>query len=322
MRILIVDDSEEGRDIAEAMLLSAGYQDISTASSAEEAYDFLALDGPATTEPSPVDLVLLDILMPEIDGIEACARIRNVARYADVPIVMVTSLADMDSLGSAFVAGATDYITKPLNRVELLARVRSALKLKSELDRRQARERQLLEFVSTWGDRRASHWIDDATGLLVGEVAEAYLMAADNFPSNDDSSVIALAVDRLDAYRSTQGEAVAASIMSRVASAVRATAANVGVIAAAYRSGVIVLIAPELRSKAAQDLGEALRASVSGLAIGNGESIAADHVTASVAVVTGRVNGWIDRAHLLTRAILAVPRISAAGADRVVAVSA
>jgi hypothetical protein len=61
------------------------------------------------------------------------------------------------------------YITKPLKQIELLARVRSAIKLKSELDRRQARERDLLQFMSTWGDRRTNHWIDEATGLFVGE---------------------------------------------------------------------------------------------------------------------------------------------------------
>lgn len=317
MRILVVDDSEDGRDIAEAMLLAAGYADVSTVGSAAEAYRFLAVGEAATQEPAPVDLVLLDIVMPEIDGIEACARIRNEPRCCDTPVIMVTSLADMDSLGNAFVAGATDYITKPLNRVELLARVRSALKLKSELDRRQARERELLQFMSTWGDRRASHWIDDNTGLFVGEVAEAYLIAAANSPADGDTSVIALAIDRLDAYRS-QGDAVAAGIVARVARAVRATAATVGVVAAAYRDGVIVLVVPELRSKPAMELGEALRASVSRLGIANSESIAANHVTASVAVVTGRVNRWIDRVHLLTRAISAVPRVAAAGGNRVV----
>ncbi|MDQ1686741.1 MAG: phosphoserine phosphatase RsbU/P, partial [Frankiaceae bacterium] len=68
MRILVVDDSEDGRDIAEAMLLSAGYTDVSTVGSASEAYRFLTIGAPATDEPCPVDLVLLDILMPEIDG--------------------------------------------------------------------------------------------------------------------------------------------------------------------------------------------------------------------------------------------------------------
>jgi len=317
MHILIVDDSEDGRDIAEAMLLDAGYENIITAGSGADAYRLLGIGELAAHEPVAVDLVLLDIVMPKIDGIEACASIRNDPRHCDVPIIMVTALSDMDSLANAFVAGATDYITKPLNRVELLARVRSALKLKSELDRRQARERELTQFMTKWGDRRASHWIDQNTGLFLGEVAEAYLTSAANLSFDGDTSVIALAIDRLESYRSTLGDVMAASIVAKVARAVRATAATVGVVAAAYRDGTIVLVVPELQAKPALDLAETLRAAISRLAISNPESIGADHVTASVAVATGRVKRWIDRVHLLTRAMSAVPRAAAAGGNRV-----
>ena len=316
MRILVIDDSEDGRDIAEAMLVAAGYEHVSTAGSAADAYHLLGIGEPAT-QPSAVDLMLLDIVMPEIDGIEACARIRRDHRYSSVPIIMVTSLGDTDSLANAFVAGATDYITKPLNRVELLARVRSALKLKAELDRREARELELMQLASRSGDRRASNWIDGVTGLFTGEMAEAYLVADANFPAGSDTSVIALAIDRLDAYRATKGNA-GAGIMVRVADAVRATVAAVGVVAAIYRDGVIVLVLPEQSRMPALKLGEALRAAVSGLKIANPESIAANHVTASVAVVSGRVKGGTDRIHLLTRAISALSKVTAAGGDRVV----
>ena len=106
--------------------MSAGYTDIVTAASGWEALKILDV-GRTTDEEPPVDVVLLDIVMPEMDGVEVCARIRNDPRYADLPIIMVTSLDDMNSLANAFVAGATDYVTKPVNRVELVARVRAAL---------------------------------------------------------------------------------------------------------------------------------------------------------------------------------------------------
>src|ERR1700689_2910823 len=136
MRILVVDDQEDSRDLTEGALLSAGYADIVTAASGWEMLKILDV-GRTTSEASQFDVVLLDIVMPEMDGVEACARARNDARYADLPIIMVTSLDDMNSLSNAFVAGATDYVTKPVNRVELVARVRASLKLKQELDRRQ-----------------------------------------------------------------------------------------------------------------------------------------------------------------------------------------
>jgi phosphoserine phosphatase RsbU/P len=318
MRILIIDDSDDSRDIAEAMLVAAGYGIINTVGSAAEAFRFLGIGERETQQPSDVDLILLDVMMPEIDGIEACARIRSQRHYSNVPIIMVTSLADADSLANAFVAGATDYITKPINRVELLARVRSALKLKAELDRREAREHELLQVMSGSGNRRAVHWIDEATGLFTAHVAEAYLAADADFVLNADTSIIALAIDRIDACRATQGEAMAAAIVAKVARAIRATAATVGVIAAAYRGGVIVLIAPDMESGPALRLGEALRASVSALRIANSEAIAANYVTASVAVVTGRARRNSERLHLLTRAISAASQIAAAGGNRVV----
>ncbi len=195
MRILIVDDSEDSRDLTEGALLSAGYTDIVTASSGWEAMKILDI-GHATEEKPTIDVALLDIVMPEMDGVEACARIRNDSRYGDLPIIMVTSLDDMNSLSNAFVAGATDYVTKPVNRVELIARVRAALKLKQELDRRQARELELLSFLSNWGDRRAGLWVDETTGLFVGEAAEAYLSTACGCGSGEEISIVALMLDR------------------------------------------------------------------------------------------------------------------------------
>jgi PleD family two-component response regulator len=319
MRILIIDDSEDGRDIAEAMLAAAGYGIVSGVESAAEAYRFLGVGEPGTQQQPPaVDLILCDVMMPGIDGIEACARIRSERRYSSVPIIMVTSLADAESLANAFVAGATDYITKPVSRIELLARVRSALKLKAELDRREAREHELLQVMTASGNRRVVHWIDEATGLFTGHVAEAYLAADADFAPDGDTSIIALAIDRIDACRATQGDATAATIVARIARAVRATAATVGVIAATYRGGVIVLIAPEMNSETALRLGEALRASVSALRIANPESIAANHVTASIAVMTGRARNSRERLHLLTRAIAAASKIAATGGNRVV----
>jgi len=318
MRILVVDDQEDARDLTEGALLSAGYADIVTAASGWETLKILDVGRTGDLE-TPVDVVLLDIVMPEMDGVEACARIRNDERYADLPIIMVTSLDDVNSLANAFVAGATDYITKPVNRVELAARVRAALRLKQELDRRQARERELLSFLSSWGDRRASMLIDEATGLFVGEAAEAYLTGARGADNEEVVSILAVSLDRLDAYRAANGEQAARSVLADVARAVRRIAATVGLVAAAYRNGIIILVAPELEAMSARQLGETLRATVSKLRVPNSESVVSDYVTASVAAITGRAKRDIDRVKLLTQAIAKVQDASGAGGDRVLA---
>jgi phosphoserine phosphatase RsbU/P len=320
MHILVVDDSEDSRDLTEGALLSAGYANIVTVTSGWEALKVLDV-GRITDEDPSVDVVLLDIVMPEMDGVEACARIRNDPRYADVPIIMVTALDDMSSLANAFVAGANDYITKPVNRVELVARVRAALRLKQELDRRQARERELLSFLLNWGDRRAKLLIDEATGLFVGEAAEAYLAAACGGETDETVSILALTLDRFDVYRSANGETAARGVLAEVAHAVRRLAATIGIVAAAYRNGMIILVAPEVGTSSARELGETLRTTVAKLRLPNSEAVVSDYVTASVAAITGRAKGTADRVELLTHAISKVQDAAGAGGDRVLALT-
>jgi len=85
----------------------------------------------------------MDIMMPDMDGVEACRRIKADRRYRDLPILMVTAMKAGAFLETAFAAGAVDYVTKPINRLELLTRITSALKLKREMDQRKAREEML-----------------------------------------------------------------------------------------------------------------------------------------------------------------------------------
>lgn len=142
MSILVVDDTLEVREMLSVLLESAGYQDILLAESASAAFERLGMGGSGTA-PVDVDVVLMDINMPGLDGVEACRRIKAVERFRDIPIIMVTAMSEAGFLEAALAAGAVDYLTKPVNRVELLARVRSALRLKREMDRRKAREQEL-----------------------------------------------------------------------------------------------------------------------------------------------------------------------------------
>lgn len=142
MSILIVDDTPEVRSMLSVILESAGYQDILLAESAAEAFERLGMSGSGAS-PVDVDLVLMDVVMPDLDGVEACRRIKALERFRDTPIIMVTAVAEAGFLEAAFAAGAVDYLTKPVNRLELLARMRSASRLKREMDRRKAREQEL-----------------------------------------------------------------------------------------------------------------------------------------------------------------------------------
>lgn len=151
MAILVVDDTEEVRDIFEAVLTEGGYPDIITADCAEAAFAKLALDMPHKIV--PVDVIFLDVVMPGLNGIEACARIRRDPRYAEVPIVMSTSMDTLESVDKAFEHGATDYLTKPLKVVDLMACVRSNMRLRADIERRNAIERELMQHAPFRFDR-------------------------------------------------------------------------------------------------------------------------------------------------------------------------
>jgi len=145
MNILIVDDSPNSSMLLQIMLNGGGYDDVLTAGSAGEAFKILGLNN---SETPPIDLILMDIFMPEMDGIQATKIIKEKSHLKDIPIVMVSATGDMERLEHAFEAGALDYIRKPVEETELIARVASILKLKQEMDSRKAREKELRSLTS------------------------------------------------------------------------------------------------------------------------------------------------------------------------------
>lgn len=142
MTILLVDDNQVNLFVIEKVLKNAGYDNCVSLTSAYELFDYIQLDAPNPTGNS-VDLILLDIMMPEVDGIEACKRIKQNERLKDIQIIFVTALEDKNTLAEALDIGGVDYITKPINKTELLARIRVALRLKAELDWHTQQEKKI-----------------------------------------------------------------------------------------------------------------------------------------------------------------------------------
>jgi len=137
--LLVVDDTPQNLRLMEAVLSPQGYE-VRTATSGADALTIVAREA--------VDLVLLDILMPGMDGYEVCRRLRADEKSAALPIVMVTSSGDQEKL-NALEAGADDFIPKPFDRAELLARVKSLLRVKSYYDVVQRQASELAEWNRT-----------------------------------------------------------------------------------------------------------------------------------------------------------------------------
>lgn len=142
-RILVVDDDRSMLDLVSFMLKSSGFAAPAVAQSADEAFELLGLDDIDSSAGPAFELVLIDINMPGIDGIEASARIRLTRRYRDTPIIVFSADDSADVLQQVFLAGAHDFVAKPLRLAELIARIHAALRFKREVDRRRAREIQL-----------------------------------------------------------------------------------------------------------------------------------------------------------------------------------
>jgi len=123
--ILVVDDEPDNFDVIEALLTDRDYV-LHYAAHGQRALDGLDMFDP--------DVILLDVMMPGMDGIEVCEKIRANPKWKAIPIVMVTALSSKQDLANCLAAGADDFMSKPVERVELCARVQSMLRIKEQYD--------------------------------------------------------------------------------------------------------------------------------------------------------------------------------------------
>ena len=145
-RILIVDDTVDNIKLLSDLLEIEGYQ-VRSSASGPEALAALSRD--------PYDLILLDVVMPEMDGYEVCRRIRQDTRFATLPVVMVTALDAKEERVKGLEAGADEFLSRPINHPELLARVRSLLRIKRMHDYIQRQGLELAEWAATLEQRVA-----------------------------------------------------------------------------------------------------------------------------------------------------------------------
>jgi adenylate cyclase len=173
-RILVVDDTPQNIKLLEVLLTAQNYK-VLTAASGEEALSVVAADEP--------DLVLLDIVMPGIDGYEVCRRLRSDAATRILPIVMVTASGGQEKV-KALDVGADDFITKPFDKSELLARVGSLLRIKEYHDTVLAQQAELADWTRTLEERVQRqldeiHRLESLRRFLPPQLAEMLISEGD-----------------------------------------------------------------------------------------------------------------------------------------------
>lgn len=154
-RVLVVDDLLPNRKLLEAKLKSQFYE-VDTAENGVVALEVVKKSKP--------DVILLDVMMPEMDGFETCRRLKKDPKTSDIPVVMVTALSDIQDRVQGLNAGADDFLTKPINDMALFARIRSLVRLKNMTDELKLRNQTGEEFGSSKED---SQQISNMTGTKV-----------------------------------------------------------------------------------------------------------------------------------------------------------
>jgi diguanylate cyclase (GGDEF)-like protein len=291
--VLVVDDCVGAHQPLKAILQSHGYPEVLTAASAQEAFDVLDVAGKRGTDAPPaVEVVLLDVTMPGVDGIEACRRIKAAPHLRRVPVLMLTGTTDQATLQRAFDAGASDFIAKPCDPAELLARLRSALNLKRELDRCEEQNRELkrvteqLRQLNEELSRLAV--LDELTGIANRRFFNMVLEQewGRSMRAVLPLSLILIDVDHFKNYNDHYGHQKGDECLCRLSNQFKALTKRPGDQVARYGGEEFVIILSHTETHGACAVAERLRRAVEEMQLEHPCSPVGDHVTISLGVAT------------------------------------
>jgi len=257
------------RDVLTRRLERLGYT-VTAAADGRQALELIARQ--------PFDVVLLDIKMPGLTGFQVLQAIRRIHSVTDLPVVMVTSSEDSDSIVEALQLGANDYVTKPIDFPVALARIRTHLLLRQMV--------LALEEANAKLERLS--FLDGLTNIANRRRFDEFLHIEWRRAAREAAplSVILADIDFFKAYNDTYGHEAGDEILKKVAGALAATVNRPADLVARYGGEEFVVALPGTDAAGALVLAERLRAAVEALAVAHSTSRAAAHVTISVGVAT------------------------------------
>ncbi|OEH85395.1 hypothetical protein BHU72_04715 [Desulfuribacillus stibiiarsenatis] len=281
MGILVIDDCKDSLQLIKAYLKDFMEEEIVTAVSAREGMELLS---------DEIGLILLDVVMPDKDGITACKEIKTIADYTDIPILIITQNNDLETLEKAFQAGASDFIRKPFHKLELRARVSAFLKLSREMKHRKLREQELVSLNQELYEKnellKQLSMIDGLTGIANRRYFNECLdrewkLAVRN---HTPLSVVIFDVDHFKDYNDQYGHQSGDEVLKNVAAAAVNVIKRPTDIIARYGGEEFVVILPETTCDGGYHVAETIRKEIIGLNICHEKSSVCESLTVSVGV--------------------------------------
>jgi len=262
-RALIVDDEPANIEVISAALEDE--YEICFATSGEEAIE-------VTRAASP-DIILLDVLMPGMDGYEVCRRLKADPMNADIPVIFITGLGDQEAEARGLELGAIDYVTKPIQPGIVRARIHNHVELKRMRD-------QLAELAVT----------DPLTGLCNRRRLEQMLNTetARLARTEDWLSVIMLDIDFFKQFNDEYGHPAGDLCIRMIAAALKRAVRRAADLTARYGGEEFACILPSTSHDAAMAVAHGIREQVQSLGIPHGRSAVSAYVTASIGIATAR----------------------------------
>lgn len=296
-RILIVDDDEGRRELFSRVLRAEGY----VVETMADGSDLVA-----RVRENPPDLVLLDVMLPNMSGFELCGDLRMLDDARLMPIILVTSaFPDEQSVVRGLLSGADDYIVTPSRLDELRARIRVQL--------RNRRDRELLQWARRQGaSLRTVAFQDALTGLANRRAADRALDEA--LETRDRALAVCIDIDRFKGVNDAYGHAAGDRVLSAVGKAI-ASRTRSGDLAARYGGEEFLVVVPEASLDVAARIGERYCQAVRSLQQFEGGP---PRVTVSVGIAGAEGLGAAHRGRLLARADAALYVAKNSGRDRVV----
>lgn len=291
--ILIVDDIIENIKVVGDILRDAGYS-IAVADSGAEALSTIVNIKP--------DMILLDIQMPEMDGYEVCRRVKSEEVSAGIPVVFLTAKSDIDEIVKGFDVGGVDYITKPFNSRELLARVKTHLELK--FYREKIEQMSLHDEITKVPNKRFfNKFFELEWRRAVREKTEM--------------SVIFIDIDYFKNYNDTYGHLQGDKCLALIAGAIQKCAERAGDFMARFGGEEFICILPNTSREGAMTVAKEMKQSVIDLKMEHRTSTVYPYVTISIGIITCYPHNEISMDKILIEADNALYSAKKNGRNRI-----